>query len=117
MSLEYYKEIFFCAMLVITFSISSRSVAFEPCAEKMKNPLRYVDVFDGAPEELATLIPDSYDDFSGYWQLDYIYTVGRFVTVRCKYKNGESVDVKIPQKISQCQYNADKNQTLKIICQ
>lgn len=89
----------------------------EICPTKPETVLGHVDVFDGSQEEMATLVPDEGDDISGYWQLDYVYAAGRFVTIRCKYKNGETLDKKLLQKINECNYSVDKNQALKINCQ
>ena len=82
------------ALAALTFTCLSitPALASEVCPKDNRSPLRYVDTFDGPPEELATLIPDVAKEHSGYWQLDYIYKAKRFATVRCKYADGHSVD-------------------------
>ena len=79
--------------------------------------MRYVDVFDGSPQELATLIPDKAQAESGYWELGYIYDAGRFVTIRCKYANGQTLDVKLSKKVTKCDYKIDSTKTLELRCE
>jgi len=42
------------------------AAAVEVCPVRQEYPLRFVDVFDGPPEELATLVPDRAKERSGY---------------------------------------------------
>jgi hypothetical protein len=78
--------------------------------------LRFVDVFDGTPEERATLVPDRAKERSGYWQLGYVYDAGRFVTIRCKYADGKTEDVKLEKKVKRCDYKIDSKKSLKVFC-
>lgn len=91
--------------------------AAEPCPSDNGQSLRFVDVFDGRPEELAFLIPDKARKLSGSWQLGYVYNAGRFVTIRCKYADGQVSDVKLPNKINKCDYKIDAKQALTLSCQ
>jgi hypothetical protein len=75
-----------------------------------------VDVFDGTPEELASLVPDMAQARSGYWQLGYVYDAGRFVTIRCKYADGKALDVKLPDKVNRCDYRINAQKTLALHC-
>jgi hypothetical protein len=86
------------------------------CPSHDRQPLRFVDVFDGPPEELATLVPDKDGNLSGYWLLGYVYDAGRYVTIRCKYADGRASDVKIPNKITKCDYKIDAKKVLTISC-
>lgn len=91
-------------------------IATEVCPSRQDAPLHFVDVFDGSPEERATLIPDRAEEHSGYWQLGYIYDAGRFVTIRCKYADGQTADVKLSNKVKKCNYNIDAKKTLMLHC-
>lgn len=105
------------AVLAASLCISLRPVrAAEVCPVRPGEAVRFVDVFDGAPEELATLVPNKARKFSGYWRLGYVYDAGRFVTVRCKYADGTVTDVKLPSKVHQCDYKIDAEKSLKLNC-
>jgi hypothetical protein len=86
------------------------------CPARDGQPLRFVDVFDGPPEELATLMADNAGALSGYWLLGYVYDAGRHVTIRCKYADGQSSDVKMPDRIARCDYKIDKKKVLTMAC-
>ena len=86
------------------------------CPVRHGNPLRFVDIFDGAPEQLATLIPDKSEKQSGYWVLDYIFNAGRFVVVRCKYDGNQTFDVKLSSPVHKCEYTIDATKTLRVYC-
>ena len=103
---------------VVIVLLGSVSVAFavEVCPVLSDQPLQYADVFDGSPDELASLVPDVSNRRSGYWRVDYVYRAGRFVTVRCKYAQGKVVDVKLPELVKKCSYSLDHHNVLKINC-
>lgn len=112
------SKTFITLLLVSVFACSADSgVSIEVCPLRAEATLQYVDVFDGPPEELATLIPDNVGEHAGNWQLGYIYDAGRFVTVRCKYTDGKMQDVKLSKKIQGCTYTIDSHKTLKLLCQ
>lgn len=90
--------------------------AQETCPNQPDQQLQFVEVFDGAPEELATLIPDHDGKRAGSWLLAYVYESGRFVTVRCKYNKGKVLDVKLAAPIKQCSYSINSKKTLKVLC-
>ena len=92
------------------------AIAIEVCPSRHEQPLRYVDVFDGTPEELATLVPDRAEESSGYWLLGYIYDAGRFVTIRCKYADEQAVDVKLSTRVEKCSYQVSAKKILKLYC-
>jgi hypothetical protein len=87
-----------------------------PCPARRDTTLRFVDVFDGPPEELATLMPDKAEERSGYWSLKYVYDAGRTVTIRCKYANEETHDVKLSTVTTRCDYTIDSQQVLTLRC-
>ncbi|WDD93911.1 hypothetical protein Bsp3421_004014 [Burkholderia sp. FERM BP-3421] len=86
------------------------------CPVRDGAPLRFVDVFDGAPDEQATLVPDQAGATAGNWQLGYVYDAGRFVTVRCKYADGQASDVKLAKRIARCDYRIGADKTLGLNC-
>jgi hypothetical protein len=92
------------------------AVSAEVCPSRSGQPLRFVDVFDGTPEELATLVPDKALARSGYWELGYVYDSGRFVTIRCKYRDGKASDVKLARKVARCDYRINARKTLALRC-
>ncbi len=93
------------------------AIAGEVCPINKEHPLRFVDVFDGAPEERVSLIPDLAKETYGYWQLGYIYDAGRVVTISCKYANGKKIDVKLIKKIKKCDYKINSQKTLALRCE
>lgn len=97
-------------------SVQQPTMAAAVCPARPDHPLRYVDVFDGSPNDMATLVPDQGGQSSGYWQLGYIYDAGRYVTIRCKYADGHISDTKLANKINRCDYTIDSKKTLKLDC-
>lgn len=93
------------------------SVATEICPIRDEQPLRFAEIFDGNPEDLAALIPDSAKARSGYWDLNYIYDAGRFATVRCKYFDGQTLDLRILNRIQRCDYKINAKKVLKLNCE
>ena len=92
------------------------AVAAKVCPSQREQPLRFVDVFDGPVEELATLVPDRAQQYSGHWQLGYVYDAGRSVTIRCKYADGHVVDVPLPKRIRGCDYKINARKDLRLDC-
>lgn len=90
--------------------------AADVCPAQGKSALRSVDVFDGSPEQLAFLVPDETHARSGYWQLDYVYDASRFVSVRCRYADGSTVEEKLTRRVSRCDYRIDDQKTLTVRC-
>jgi hypothetical protein len=102
--------------VVLLCTWSAFAGATSICPAKPGNPLRYVDVFDGLPEEQATLVPDQAGARAGYWDLGYVFDAGRAVTVRCRYRNGTSLDVTIQKKVNRCNYRINRAKTLFLNC-
>jgi hypothetical protein len=95
---------------------SNSSNPSNPCPARAGTTLHLVDVFDGPPESLATLMPDEAGERSGYWNLKYVYDAGRSVTIRCKYANDETHDVKLSTVTTRCDYAIDSQQALTLSC-
>ena len=96
---------------------ASAVAAVEVCPLRNNQPLRSIDVFDGPPEDLATLIPDKAGARSGYWQLGYVYDAARNVTIRCKYAGGHAIDVLLTNRVDRCSYLINAKKTLALKCQ
>jgi hypothetical protein len=87
-----------------------------PCPPRPATALKSVEVFDGAPEELASLMPDEADKNSGSFALGYIYEAGRFVTIRCEYADKSTADVKLAAKVESCKYAIGKDKKASFSC-
>ena len=92
------------------------SVAAEVCPVQKTQALRFVDVFDGPVQDLATLVPDKAGERFGYWRLGYVYDAARFVTIRCKYADGKTLDVTLSNRVERCDYQIDAKKTLVLRC-
>ena len=110
------KNLAWALFLALSTFASSAVSAQEVCPAQHKQALRSVDVFDGPPEEEATLVPDVNQKHSGYWLLGYVYDANRIVTIRCKYANGKTIDVKLSQKIDRCDYKINPQKVLNLSC-
>jgi hypothetical protein len=108
------------ARVLLLASLSSCSLqpvsSAEICPSRSPHSLRFVDVFDGLPNELATLVPDEAHERSGYWQLGYIYDAGRFVTINCKYEDGKKLEVELHNRVNRCDYRIDRKHVLSLNC-
>lgn len=92
----------------------AKSAEIKVCPVHSHNKLKQIDIFDGDPKDLAFLAPD--DDASNTYTLSGIYEQGRIVTVRCKYKNGEVVDVPLTGRIDKCIFSRSKQGASSLIC-
>jgi hypothetical protein len=77
----------------------------------------YVQVFDGKPEELVSLMADHGDDRHGYWKLGYVYDEGRSVTVQCVYANEERRDITLKRRVDMCRYRIDSAGATSLRCE
>ena len=109
------RMMFFPIVFYFIFGVES-VLALGACPHRENQPLRYVDIFDGSPEEMAFLIPDQAQEQSGFWLLDYVYDAGRVVSIRCKYADGYQVDLMLTNKVSKCSYTLCSDKTLKFVC-
>nr|WP_234385151.1 STY0301 family protein [Paracidovorax avenae] len=104
------------ALLLCLFGWSSVLAAPSVCPIRQNQPLRYIDVFDGEPSDLATLEPDVAKERYGHWVLGYIYDEGRFATLRCKYADKQTHDVQLAKRVEQCSYSINAKNVLQITC-
>ncbi|MDS9991353.1 hypothetical protein PNQ69_01080 [Xanthomonas sp. A2111] len=104
------------ALLLCLVGWSSALAAPSVCPIRQNQPLRSVDAFDGEPQDLATLEPDVAKERYGHWVLGYIYDEGRFVTMRCRYADKQTHDVKLANRVEQCSYSIDARNVLRVTC-
>ncbi len=95
---------------------TARAADITPCSEKPGTALKYVEIYDGPPEEMASLAPDDEGKNSGTYTLGYIYEDGRFVTIRCKYADGTAADVKLAAKVESCKDAVGKDKKVHFTC-
>lgn len=110
------RTVILAASLVVCGCVQATPATHTICPAKPGNPLRYVDVYDGAPAELAVLQADAATPDHGHWKLGYVYDAGRFVTIRCTYTDKQTDDVKLDQRINRCDYRITKHGALSLSC-
>jgi hypothetical protein len=97
-------------------SSREKETAAQSCPTKEGTVLNGVEVFDGDPAELASLVPDENGSERGMWNVAYVYEAKRNVWLRCKYGNGSVQDLRFPQPVKQCNYSRDKAGQLTASC-
>jgi len=105
------------SFVALTACVMAGAAAAEVCPARPGHSPRYVVVFDGTPEEMASLVPDETGNSSGRWQLGYVYEAGRVVTVRCRYEDGRTAEVTLSKKVNACVYKIDAKKRLKLSCE
>jgi len=93
----------------IAAGCAGATTAADVCPARPGYALRYVDVFDGDPDERANLVPEETTETQGHWELGYIYDQGRAVTVRCKYTDTNTHDIRLSKRVSRCSYSVSEN--------
>lgn len=104
-------------LLACLSTLWTSAIGAEICPSRRGQPLRFVDVFDGPPEEMASLIPDQASPRSGWWTLGYVYDAGRNVTIRCKYADTQVLDVQLVRRVNRCTYRMDAGKAARLSCQ
>lgn len=107
----------FLLLACLAASLPSAVSAAEICPARSGQFPRYLSVFDGPPEEMADLVPDTDSAGSSFWDLAYVYDAGRIVTIRCKYADGTIADMPLPDRIKRCRYKPGPNRTARVFCQ
>jgi hypothetical protein len=103
-------------VLCLVFWHSVQAATDQVCPGSPNHFLRYVDVFDGDPSDRATLEPDLAKKTYGFWLLDYVYKEGRFVTIRCKYSDKQTLDIKLTKPVNRCDYKVSLKKVLDVSC-
>lgn len=86
------------------------------CPERPESVVKTVEVFDGPVADMATLVPDESTNTGAFWTLDYVYTAGRTVNIRCGYTDKTSVDINLADKIQKCSYRIDAKKKIEVFC-
>jgi len=105
------------SLLWLSGCISTPTWASDVCPAQDHQPLQSVEIYDGPVEDLALLMPDEGKRTHGYWLLGYVYDAHRSITVRCKYADGRSADVKLGKRVERCDYRFDRRKNLTLRCQ
>ncbi|MFZ6735725.1 STY0301 family protein [Undibacterium sp. Ji42W] len=100
----------------VTFSLLQPAFSAETCPRRGASFPLSVTVFDGTPEELASLVPEERGKRSGYWILGTVYDQNRSVTVLCKYADGHVERVELKQRVSKCNYQINEKNQFSIQC-
>lgn len=95
-------------------AVHAKSPELKVCPVRSANKVKQIDIFDGDPKDLAYLAPD--DEISNTYTVSGIYQRGSSVTVRCKYKNGEIVEVPLSGAIDQCVFSRSKQGASSLVC-
>lgn len=88
-------------LVFFTLVVFDSALALECPTEK--HLLSNVTVFDGPPEEMASLIPDSYSKNTSKWYVGYIHEANRNVYLVCEY-SGKKITVTSKEKVENCIY-------------
>jgi len=84
------------------------------CPKRPNEKLQQIYIFDGKPEELASLAPD--DETNDIYTLGAIYKEGRTVTIRCQYDTGFKLDVELKNEVHTCKGSENKSGVPKLVC-
>ncbi|MBH9576966.1 STY0301 family protein [Inhella proteolytica] len=74
------------------------------CPSQPASALRQVTVFDGPPEELASLVPEPDAQGRDSWPLAYVYQAGRQVWVHCQYQDQTRRVLQLPEPVRHCHF-------------
>ena len=86
------------------------------CPLRANEQVKKIDIFDGKPEELATLAPDDHEKAPNIWTVADIYEHGRIVTVRCTYDSGFVFDLALKDKVNRCRASRSKSGAPHLVC-
>ncbi|MFA5121804.1 STY0301 family protein [Zavarzinia sp.] len=84
-------------------------------------PLANVTLFDGPPEELASLVPDDSTrdkngDTRSTWDVSYIPQAGRTLYVQCDYGKATAPVTLKAEGVQSCAFVQHKDKTLSLTC-
>ena len=80
------------------------------------NPMQTVLVFDGPPEDKASLIPERDRQGTYYWNLDTVYADNRHVWVQCNYKSKLQRFVELSTPVKRCTFEFRREGTHRLWC-
>ncbi len=74
------------------------------CPSQPGTVLHQVTVFDGPPEELASLVPEPDAQGRDSWPLAHVYQAGRQVWVHCQYQDHTQRVLQLPEPVRRCHF-------------
>ena len=104
---------------LLATSAQAEPVKCPPFSNNMA--LSAVSVYDGPPEEMANLAPDSTKTkgklFTANWTVGDIYDAGRQMHLVCKYATAASLTIRVEKKVHMCVFRSNvPNQPGEMIC-
>ena len=101
------KKILFVFLSVI--SINSFAQEVKCPAIKDNNQLQQVILFDGKPEELASLVPD--EESKKYYSWKLVPSERKYYLV-CKYSNNVKIETQLTSPTKECRHMNKSNQVI-----
>lgn len=92
------------------------SSRFKPACPNSNARLINVEVLDGPREEKALLRGEESRNEDRF-DLRYVYDAGRYVSVRCLYSDGKTVDLIFRDRIDECRYKIESDIVATFECQ
>ena len=92
------------ALAAPLLALADASPSMSVCPRQPTAALRHVTVFDGPPEELASLVPESDAQGRDSWQLAYVYQAGRQVWVHCRYQDETRRVLLLSEPVHHCHF-------------
>ncbi|MCG2583517.1 STY0301 family protein [Massilia sp. TS11] len=106
----------FSMCYLVAMALPQFAIAKGPCPLRHGQPPKYVGIYDGPPEELASLEAELTGPNSGFFELGYIYDAGRQVHFRCFYADRFMFDIKSIKRIERCDFNVNVRRHTKLRC-
>ena len=92
------------ALAAPLLALADATATVSVCPSQSATTLRHVTVFDGPPEELASLVPEPDAQGRDSWPLAYVYQAGRQVWVHCQYKDKTRRVLQLPEPVRHCHF-------------
>lgn len=92
------------ALAAPLLALADRPAWVSVCPSQPGTVLHQVTVFDGPPEELASLVPEPDAQGRDSWPLAYVYQAGRQVWVHCQYQDQTRRVLQLPEPVRRCQF-------------
>ncbi|WP_374438420.1 STY0301 family protein [Inhella sp.] len=92
------------ALAAPLLALADTTASVSVCPIQPGKALRQVTVFDGPPEELASLVPEPDAQGRDSWPLAYVYQAGRQVWVHCQYQGEARRVLQLPEPVRHCHF-------------
>ena len=86
------------------------------CPAVPGHALKRLTVFDGPPEELASLVPEQDGKGRAYWDLAYVYRAQRRVWVQCHYEPQAMRTMELPAQVNRCTFTSSTRHGGQLWC-